>query len=79
MEHPQTVLLNKVLQSNISLGNAHVNNLERSKIVNRWMDLQQSVNLLIDSKTATGDYKLMLLGLSSFVLTFKFCYAVECE
>ncbi|GMY21604.1 DNA-directed RNA polymerase I subunit 1 [Fagus crenata] len=54
MEHPQTVLLNKVLQSNISLGNAHVNNLERSKIVNRWMDLQQSVNVLIDSKTATG-------------------------
>ncbi|KAB1222317.1 DNA-directed RNA polymerase I subunit rpa1 [Morella rubra] len=54
MEHPQTVLLNKVLQSNISLGNAHVNNLERSKILSRWMDLQQSINVLFDSKTATG-------------------------
>ncbi|XP_041024311.1 DNA-directed RNA polymerase I subunit 1 [Juglans microcarpa x Juglans regia] len=54
MEHPQTVLLGKVLQSNISLGNAHVNNLERSKIVSRWMDLQQSINVLFDSKTATG-------------------------
>ncbi|KAE9466028.1 hypothetical protein C3L33_02062, partial [Rhododendron williamsianum] len=57
MEHPQTVLLGKVLESNIALGNSHVNNLERSKIVNRWMDLQQSVNVLFDSKTATGQAK----------------------
>jgi len=63
MEHPQTVLLNKVLQSNISLGNAHVNNLEYSKIVRQWMDLQQSINVLFDSKTATGEYKLMLSSL----------------
>lgn len=54
MEHPQTVLLGKVLQSNIALGNAHTNNSERSKIVNRWMDLQQSINVLFDSKTAVG-------------------------
>uniref|UniRef100_A0A5B7B2D8 DNA-directed RNA polymerase subunit n=1 Tax=Davidia involucrata TaxID=16924 RepID=A0A5B7B2D8_DAVIN len=54
MEHPQTVLLGKVLQSNIALGNAHVNNSERSRIVNRWMDLQQSLNVLFDSKTASG-------------------------
>ncbi|XP_052173227.1 DNA-directed RNA polymerase I subunit 1 isoform X2 [Diospyros lotus] len=54
MEHPQTVLLGKVLQSNIALGNAYVNNPEHSKIVSRWMDLQQSVNVLFDSKTATG-------------------------
>ena len=68
MEHPQTVLLNKVLQSNIQLRFAHDDNLERSKIVSRWMDLQQSVNVLFDSKTATGEYKLTLLGLSSFVM-----------
>ncbi|KAL0383578.1 UNVERIFIED_CONTAM: DNA-directed RNA polymerase I subunit [Sesamum calycinum] len=54
MEHPQTVLLGKVLQSNIALGNAHVNNAERSKIINRWMDLQQSINVLFDSKTANS-------------------------
>ncbi|KAL7602101.1 hypothetical protein Lser_V15G22453 [Lactuca serriola] len=53
MENPQTVLLGKVLQSNISLGNAHINKLEGSKIVDRWRDLQQSVNVLFDSKTAT--------------------------
>ncbi|KAL0303547.1 UNVERIFIED_CONTAM: DNA-directed RNA polymerase I subunit [Sesamum radiatum] len=54
MEHPQTVLLGKVLQSNIALGNARVNNAERSKIINRWMDLQQSINVLFDSKTANS-------------------------
>ncbi|XP_039013500.1 DNA-directed RNA polymerase I subunit 1-like [Hibiscus syriacus] len=53
MEHPQTVLLSKVLQANISLGNAYNNNLQSSKVIIRlWMDLQQSVNLLFDSKTA---------------------------
>ncbi|GFP89671.1 DNA-directed RNA polymerase i subunit rpa1 [Phtheirospermum japonicum] len=54
MEHPQTVLLGKVLQSNIALGNAHINNAERSKIIGRLMDLQQSINVLFDSKTATS-------------------------
>ncbi|KAK9289691.1 hypothetical protein L1049_007849 [Liquidambar formosana] len=54
MEHPQTVLLGKVLQSNISLGNAHVNNSEHSKIVRQWIDLQQSINVLFDSKSAMG-------------------------
>eukprot|EP00257_Ricinus_communis_P020216 XP_015579396.1 DNA-directed RNA polymerase I subunit 1 [Ricinus communis] len=53
MEHPQTVLLSKVLQSNISLGDAHINK-EHSKIVRRWLDLQQSINTLFDSKTAKG-------------------------
>ncbi|XWS59174.1 hypothetical protein CRYUN_Cryun08bG0099300 [Craigia yunnanensis] len=53
MEHPQTVLLSKVLQANISLGNAYTNNLQSSRVVVRlWMDLQQSVNFLFDSKTA---------------------------
>nr|XP_016497258.1 PREDICTED: DNA-directed RNA polymerase I subunit 1-like [Nicotiana tabacum] len=54
MEHPHTVLLGKVLQSNIALGNAHSNQAGRSKIINRLMDLQQSVNVLFDSKTAAG-------------------------
>ncbi|KAL6555410.1 hypothetical protein OROGR_006668 [Orobanche gracilis] len=52
MEHPQTVLLAKVLQSNIALRNA--NHVERSKIIRRLMDLQQSINVLFDSKTATS-------------------------
>ncbi|XP_052730241.1 DNA-directed RNA polymerase I subunit 1 isoform X3 [Vigna angularis] len=54
MEHPQTVLLTKVLQGNISLGEAHINKLDPSKVLSRWMDLQQSINLLFDSKTASG-------------------------
>ncbi|CAI9761147.1 unnamed protein product [Fraxinus pennsylvanica] len=57
MEHPHTLLLGKVLQSNIALGNVHVNSAEHSKIINRWMDLQQSINVLYDSKTATGPGK----------------------
>ncbi|XP_048138660.1 DNA-directed RNA polymerase I subunit 1 isoform X2 [Rhodamnia argentea] len=54
MEHPHTVLLGKVLQANISLGNAHINQSQRATIISRWMDLQQSINVLFDSKTATG-------------------------
>lgn len=54
MEHPQTVGLIKVLQANINLGNACTNKLDQSKIVSRWMNLQESVNVLFDSKTATG-------------------------
>ncbi|XP_024012805.1 DNA-directed RNA polymerase I subunit 1 [Eutrema salsugineum] len=53
MEHPQTVGLNKVLESNISLGNACTNKLDQPKIISRWMNLQESVNVLFDSKTAT--------------------------
>lgn len=54
MEHPHTVLLGKVVQANIALGNAHINRAGRSKIISRLMDLQQSVNVLFDSKTASG-------------------------
>ncbi|CAH2063804.1 unnamed protein product [Thlaspi arvense] len=53
MEHAQTVGLNKVLQANIALGNARTNKLDQSKIISRWMSLQESVNVLFDSKTAT--------------------------
>lgn len=55
MENPQTVLLGKVVQSNIALGNAHINKFEGSKIADRWRDLQQSINVLFDSKTATSE------------------------
>ncbi|GAB4843833.1 hypothetical protein Ancab_013795 [Ancistrocladus abbreviatus] len=54
MEHPQTVLLTKVLESNISLGNAYELHADRSKIVSRWLSLQQAINVLFDSKTAVG-------------------------
>lgn len=57
MEHPHTLLLGKVLQANIDLGNAHMNNSERSRIITRWMDLQQSINVLFDSKTANSQYQ----------------------
>ncbi|KAK1412905.1 hypothetical protein QVD17_34501 [Tagetes erecta] len=54
MENPQTVLLGKVVLSNTNLINAYANKLEGSKIADRWRDLQQSVNVLFDSKTATN-------------------------
>ncbi|XWS51630.1 hypothetical protein CRYUN_Cryun11dG0000200 [Craigia yunnanensis] len=51
MEHPQTVLLSKVLQANISLGNAYTNNLQSSRVVVRlWMDLQQSKEGMVRQK-----------------------------
>ena len=62
MEHPQTVLPSKVLQANISLGNAYTNSVQSSRVVVRlWMDLQQSVNLLFDSKTAMSKYSFFLV------------------
>ncbi|KAF7819002.1 DNA-directed RNA polymerase I subunit 1 [Senna tora] len=54
MEHPQTVLLTKVLQSNIYLGSAYIDNLDNKVIIRRWKDLQQSVNVLFDNKTVSG-------------------------
>ena len=66
MEHPHTVLLGKVLQANIALGNAHTNNSERSRIISRWMDLQQSINVLVDNKTASSE------SISSFTCACSF-------
>ncbi|KAK3022372.1 hypothetical protein RJ639_047346 [Escallonia herrerae] len=54
MEHPHTVLLGKVLQLNLALGNILANQSERSNVVKPWMDLQRSINGLFDKKTATG-------------------------
>ena len=66
MEHPQTVLLSKVLQSNISLGDAHLNKLDPSKVLSRWMELQQSVNALFDNKTSGKSF-------------FWFCFLILLE
>ncbi|CAI9105275.1 OLC1v1004165C3 [Oldenlandia corymbosa var. corymbosa] len=67
MEHPHTVLLGKVLQSNISLGNAHQSHAERDKIVGRWKDLQQSINVLYNSKTAVGQSQMGSDGICQFL------------
>lgn len=61
MENPQTVLLCKVVQSNDALGKAHINKLEGTKIADRWRDLQQSINILFDSKTAPSESSLLLV------------------
>ncbi|CAM0876906.1 unnamed protein product [Alopecurus aequalis] len=48
MEHPQNVMLGKVLEANLALqhDNAHPNHRD---ILTRWRDLQTSVNLFYDS------------------------------
>lgn len=54
MEHPQTVLLSKVLEANVSLSQT-LTNLEHSRIIRRWRDLQESINVMFNSKTAAGE------------------------
>lgn len=56
-EHPQTVLLSKVLESNISLADAHRTKSDAYYILRRWQDLQGSVNLLFDNKTSLRSQK----------------------
>ncbi|CAN0909974.1 DNA-directed RNA polymerase I subunit 1 [Linum grandiflorum] len=51
MDNPQTVLLGKVLQANLNLANAHAN---KGNVIQRWLNLQQSINILFDSKSAKG-------------------------
>ncbi|XP_016183592.1 DNA-directed RNA polymerase I subunit 1 [Arachis ipaensis] len=51
-EHAHTVLLSKILQSNIRLGDAHLNKKDPSMVLARWMELQQSVNVLFNSSTS---------------------------
>ncbi|KAJ6912770.1 DNA-directed RNA polymerase I subunit 1 isoform X2 [Populus alba x Populus x berolinensis] len=53
MEHPLSVLLSKVLELNGSLADAHRNN-DFPLIARRWLELQQSINVLFDSNTAKG-------------------------
>jgi len=60
LEHPQNVLYSKVLQSNIALAEAikAENNGGQSlnvvQTTNRWINLQDSVDVLIDSSTANS-------------------------
>lgn len=54
-EHTQTALLMKILSANIALGNALVNRSEQSNIVRRWLELQQSINFMFDSKTSLSE------------------------
>ncbi|CAN0879911.1 DNA-directed RNA polymerase I subunit 1 [Linum grandiflorum] len=54
MDNPQTVLLGKVLQANIALAKAHAN-ADHTQVIQRCLDLQQSVNILFDSKSARGE------------------------
>ncbi|KAG9134745.1 hypothetical protein Leryth_001057 [Lithospermum erythrorhizon] len=54
MAHAHTTLLGKVIECNIAVRNARINKVEGSKIVNRWMELQQSINLLYYGKTGKG-------------------------
>ncbi|KAL3585370.1 hypothetical protein D5086_012237 [Populus alba] len=53
MEHPLSVLLSKVLELNGSLADAHRSN-DFPLIARRWLELQQSINVLFDSNTAKG-------------------------
>lgn len=54
IEHPQTVLLGKIVEANIALGNAREQGIEHTTVLYRWMSLQQSINVYFDSKTAVG-------------------------
>ncbi|KAK7252592.1 hypothetical protein RIF29_36649 [Crotalaria pallida] len=54
MEHPQTVLLAKILESNEVLGDALLayESGPSKRVCDRWMELQKSVNMLFDNKTS---------------------------
>jgi DNA-directed RNA polymerase I subunit RPA1 len=68
MEHPLSVLLSKVLELNGSLADAHRSN-DFPLIARRWLELQQSLNVLFDSNTAKGNFISfsLLLSLSPFI------------
>ncbi|CAK7342498.1 unnamed protein product [Dovyalis caffra] len=83
MEHPLSVLLSKVLELNGSLADAHRSN-DFSLIARRWLELQQSINVLFDSKTAKGleflhnpgivvDWKSRQNTMQLFYLLFLLC------
>ncbi|GMH08181.1 hypothetical protein Nepgr_010021 [Nepenthes gracilis] len=57
IEHPQTVLLARVVEANLSLGNACEQHAQGSKIVRLWMNLQQSINVLFVGKAGVGQGK----------------------
>ncbi|KAJ0988153.1 hypothetical protein J5N97_006509 [Dioscorea zingiberensis] len=54
LEHPQNVLLSKVQEANITLCDLIAKSPDDPIIVRKWMDLQQTVNVLFDSSKALG-------------------------
>ncbi|KAH7684295.1 DNA-directed RNA polymerase protein [Dioscorea alata] len=54
LEHPQNVLLMKVQEANIALCKLIAESPDNPNIVKKWMDLQQTVNVLFDSSKALG-------------------------
>ncbi|KAL6145258.1 hypothetical protein ACLB2K_055946 [Fragaria x ananassa] len=56
MEHPQTVSLSKVVQTNTYLKDALSQN-KQSQTIRRWRELQDCINLMFDSKTVSGQGK----------------------
>ncbi|XP_020526321.1 DNA-directed RNA polymerase I subunit 1 isoform X2 [Amborella trichopoda] len=55
LEHTQTTLLRRVLEANLSLGDAiKAGDVVDSKINDSWRDLQTNVDLLFDSDKASG-------------------------
>ena len=59
LEHPQNVLLIKVQEANITLCELIAESPDNPNIVRRWMDLQQTVNVLFDSTKALGESHLL--------------------
>ncbi|KAG9448436.1 hypothetical protein H6P81_008401 [Aristolochia fimbriata] len=57
LEHPQNAQYSRVLQRNINLANAFMNESERSNVVPRWIALQEAVNALFDGKKAVDKNK----------------------
>ena len=87
MEHPQPISLGKLLDPNKSSANAYENKAEqkaeRTFIISRWMNLQQSVNVHFDSKNATGEFVSLLIQqdlhysqiyYQVFPLWYAFCF-----
>ncbi|CAL1353335.1 unnamed protein product [Linum trigynum] len=66
MDHPRTVLLGKVLHANLNLANVHANK-ESTKVIRRWLELQQSVNVLYDNKTGAGGQKDIAAGVCQII------------
>lgn len=60
LEHPHNVLLMNVLESNISLADAHTG---QQNILQKWKWLQNRVNLYFDSHKASGRMEKQLTGI----------------
>ncbi|XP_020588466.1 DNA-directed RNA polymerase I subunit 1-like [Phalaenopsis equestris] len=60
LEHPQNVLLSRVVEANISLGNTEHSHQD---ILQKWRDLQNSVNLLFDNTKGFGRSDIALNGI----------------